>query len=338
MLSADAKSIKQQFSFALFWLSVVLIFQAAAFVFVQYEEHKLELQQQLMTSVTTHQMFGDMKHDGIQGDVFRFIDATGRGDRAKIAEAVSATNQDIVELNKTYDFVFAQTYSEPLQSISRKTVLDRDNYAITAHNVIERIEHNPNDYHGALDAFTASFDRFEHSQETLIEAIKAEREAEAKLAETLYLASLAITVLGIVCVGGTLAWVTRFVIRRIVSPIETVTATLQRMAHGDYSQAISGDDKGDEVERMSAAAAIFRATALSMQQAELDQKHVVAELAAGLERLAESDLEYRIDTVLPGQYEQLRNNFNKAARSLAQAMGSVRVGSSSPSVVARGRA
>ena len=63
-----------------------------------------------------------------------------------------------------------------------------------------------------------------------------------------------------------------------------------------------------------------------MRQAEIDQREVVAELATGLGRLAEQDLEYRIDIPLPEQYEGLRVNFNTAARSLAQALGSVRVG------------
>jgi len=279
-----------------------------------------------MASVTTHQMFGDMKHDGIQGDVFRLIDASGRGDQGKIGETLSATKQDIDDLIKTYDFVFAQTYPEPLQSISSRTVTDRDNYVVNARAVTDRIQHFPNDFHAALDAFTASFDRFEHSQEALSEAIKAEREHETATADTLFTVSMVVLLITVLGMGSALGWASRFVMRGIVRPIETISATLQRMAHGDYSEAISGDEHGDEVQQMGAAAAIFRETALAMQQGQIDQRQVVAELATGLGRLAERDLEYRIETALAEQYEELRLNFNKAARSLALALGSVRVG------------
>jgi len=326
MASPQAVSIKRRFGFALSLLIAVVAMQCVAFVAIQVVQHRLSLRQQLMTEVTARQMWGDMKHDGIQGDVFRLIDATARGDRGKANEATTATRADIDELNKTYNFVFAQSYDEPLQSIARKTRPDRDAYAAAASAVIERIASNPGDYHDALDSFTAAFDRFEHSQESLAEAIKAEREAEGNEGERLFIGSIVIAALGVLGVGGTLVWATRLVSGRIIHPIEAMTALLHRMAHGDYHEVISGDEQGDEIDRMGAAASVFRETALAMRQAEADQRAVVGELASALERLAERDLEHRITTTLPGEYETLRDNFNKAARALAQAIGSVRVG------------
>ena len=179
MSAASAVTIKKRYSYSLFVLAIVVAIQIAAFSYVQYQSHLLDYQQDLMTDVTAHQMFGDMKHDGIQGDVFRLIDASGRGDKSKMGETLAATNQDIDDLIKTYNFVFAQKYPEPLQTISQKTLPDRDNYVLNAHKIIDRIQQNPGDFHSALDEFTASFDRFEHSQETLADAIKAERKNEA---------------------------------------------------------------------------------------------------------------------------------------------------------------
>jgi methyl-accepting chemotaxis protein len=326
MASNHGLTIKRRFAFALSLLAGVVALQCLAFAAIQVLQHRLALRQQLMTEVTAHQMWGDMKHDGIQGDVFRLIDATTRSDHAKASDAITATRGDIDELNKTYDFVFSQSYDEPLQAISRKTQPDRDSYASAAKAVIERIETNPTDYHDALDTFTAAFDRFEHSQETFANAIKAERQPEADQAERLFLVSIVMTALAVLAVGGTLVWAARFVAGRIIRPIETITALLQRMAHGDYREVISGDERGDEIDQMAAAAAVFRETALAMRQAEADQREVVGQLATGLERLAERDLEHRITVELPGEYETLRQNFNSAARSLAQAIGSVRVG------------
>jgi methyl-accepting chemotaxis protein len=326
MSSASSVSIKTRYGTSLLVMALVVAAQILTFTYIQYLSHQLTVQQDLMTSVTSHQMFGDMKHDGIQGDVFRLIDATQRGDRAKADEATTASAQDIADLIKTYNFVFAQSYAEPLQSISRKTLPDRDRYVETARAVVERIHQAPNDYHAALDAFTASFDRFEHSQETLIEAIKAERADEAARGETLFRLSQLVTMLSIVSVAGALAWSRRLVMQRIIHPIERVTATLQRFAHGDYSETISGNEQGDEIEQLASAAAVFRENALAKRQAEIDTRQVVEQLATGLRQLAEQNLEYRIEAALSEQYEALRLNFNKTAQSLASALGSVRVG------------
>ena len=329
MPPSSTVTIKQRFARALGVLIAVSVIQAAAFVTVQYLAHGLQLQQQLMTSVTEHQMLGDMKHDGVQGDVFRMIDAQQRGDQAKLREAASGLEADVAELAKTYDFVFAQDYAEPLASASRKTVPDRDAYVAAARTVSERIIANPQDYHEALDTFTAAFDRFEHSQETLTAAIRAERDREAATGNTLFAISLAVTLISGLAMGVALLWSSRFMLDRVVRPVERIAATLNRMARGDYAEAIVGNVHGDEVEQMGAAAAIFRETALAMRQSEIDQDNVVRELAGALEHLAERNLEYRIDQALPTQYEALRDNFNRAARSLAQALGSVRVGANS---------
>jgi methyl-accepting chemotaxis protein len=329
MTAASVVSIKQRFSLSLAVLICVAVIQTSAFAYVQYLANALQRQQQLMTSVTEHQMFGDMKHDGVQGDVFRLIDAQQRGDSAKLHEAATATDQDIDALIKTYDFVFAQAYPEPLQTVSQKTVGDRDAYVASARTVSDRIQHYPQDYHAALDAFTAAFDQFEHSQEALIAAIKAERDREAARGETLFAVSMTVTLVSALAMAAAMAWASRFVLRRVVRPIEQLAGTLRRMAGGDYEEDIHGHETGDEVEQMAAAAAIFRQTALAMRQSELDQQAVVRELACGLEQLAERDLEYRIETELPEHYEALRENFNRAARSLAQALGAVRVGAAS---------
>ncbi len=202
----------------------------------------------------------------------------------------------------------------------------RDNYVVNARAVVDRIEHHPADFHAALDAFTASFDRFEHSQETLADAIKAERDREAAVAETLYIVSLAVVVSSVLAMAAAMAWSRRLVMRRVVRPIESLAGTFHRMAHGDFGEQIAGNPGGDEVEQMMTAAAVFRETAMAMRQSEQDQQQVVTELATGLGKLAGRDLEYRIAIPLPAHYEALRTNFNQAARALASALGSVRVG------------
>ena len=80
---------------------------------------------------------------------------------------------------------------------------------------------------------------------------------------------------------------------------------------------------------MVAAARVFRETALAKAAADEAQQEVVAALSEGLGKLAAKDLEFRITTPFPADYEMLRENFNGALVSLAGAIGSVRVGAAS---------
>lgn len=128
---------------------------------------------------------------------------------------------------------------------------------------------------------------------------------------------------------GAIAWAARLVRRHVVDPLVATAETMGRMAAGDYDQAITGIDRGDEVGTMARAMAEFRDTGIAKQQAEREQHAVVSSLSTGLARLARKDLEYRIDDAFPASYEELRVNYNSAVEALAGALRLVRVGASS---------
>ncbi|AOZ69890.1 hypothetical protein LPB142_11615 [Rhodobacter xanthinilyticus] len=56
---------------------------------------------------------------------------------------------------------------------------------------------------------------------------------------------------------------------------------------------------------------------------QADQRNVIDTLRAALEHLSEGDLTRPIDTVFPGEYETLRQDFNRATATLRSAMQSV---------------
>jgi methyl-accepting chemotaxis protein len=148
-------------------------------------------------------------------------------------------------------------------------------------------------------------------------------------ADTLITLAIITTLLTIVVGAATLGWAGMFVSRFVVDPLEHLTQTMQAMAHGRYDLAIDGDEHGDEIAQMYAAAAVFRDTALAKQAADKAQADVVDALSTGLDRLAGQDLQHRIEQSFPAEYETLRVNFNKAVAALAQAIGSVRGGAAS---------
>jgi methyl-accepting chemotaxis protein len=101
------------------------------------------------------------------------------------------------------------------------------------------------------------------------------------------------------------------------------------MAEGDYDLAFAGHERSDEIGMMARAAEIFRTTGLAKREADRVQQQVVETLSVGLSRMADRDLEHRIDTAFAASYEQLRQDYNEAIDALARAMGTVRVGASS---------
>jgi len=73
-------------------------------------------------------------------------------------------------------------------------------------------------------------------------------------------------------------------------------------------------------------------TAVRRQQAAMDaaraeaeaiQAQVVASLAGSLGRLADGDLTARIEAAFPGQYDQIREDFNRSVDSLREAMSAI---------------
>jgi len=148
-------------------------------------------------------------------------------------------------------------------------------------------------------------------------------------ADTLIHIAIGTTLLTIVVGAVALGWAGQFVARSVVAPLEHLTSTMQAMARGDYRLNVEGDDTGDEIAQMYAAAGVFRDTALAKQASDKAQHDVVSALSQGLDRLAAQDLEVRLDRAFPEDYETLRVNFNKAVGALAQAIGSVRVGAAS---------
>lgn len=145
----------------------------------------------------------------------------------------------------------------------------------------------------------------------------------------LIMAAVITTLITIAVGAATLWWAWTFVSSAIVDPVSHLAERLNAMAAGDYGVALEGDNQGDEVAQMYAAAAVFRETALAKVDADDQQKMVVRALTEGLDKLAGQDLEFRIETPFPPEYEQLRVNFNLALVSLAKAIGSVRVGAAS---------
>ncbi|MDE2318675.1 MAG: HAMP domain-containing protein [Rhodospirillales bacterium] len=134
-------------------------------------------------------------------------------------------------------------------------------------------------------------------------------------------------------------------ISSIGKPITRMTGTMRRLAEGDLDAEIPDTSRHDEIGGMARAVQIFREAGLekirlendmeaARRRAEEDRRHremereaaareqenVVSSLAIGLEKLAEGDLVFRLNTPFNTDYEKLRGDFNNAMERLHQAM------------------
>ena len=301
----------------------VQFISTSALNYAQYSSMKA---QRLTAEVQNRQMLGDMKHDGIQGDVFR-IEGAVRTSNAHFAES-SAKDMasDIAELDSAYAFVYDHTYEGALQDAVEATKAPKQDYIAKARAVAERMRTNPGDYAAQMEAFTQSFDGFEKVQEQLSEAIRTKIAQENTTADRIVLISTILQVLTTIGVAVTLAAAAVIVRKHVVAPIRSLASALRRMAGGDYALAIPGTGRGDEVAEIAEAAQVFRDAAIAKQAADREQQQVVAELTTGLERLAGKDLEYKIGADFPPAYAMLKQNFNLAVASLADAISATRIG------------
>ena len=75
-----------------------------------------------------------------------------------------------------------------------------------------------------------------------------------------------ITVLSAVAAAAILA---RYVVPRVIQPLEDITAAMSGLAAGDTSIDIPGRDRRDELGRMAQALGVFRDTAIELQKSHL---------------------------------------------------------------------
>ncbi|WP_225207442.1 methyl-accepting chemotaxis protein [Novosphingobium huizhouense] len=130
---------------------------------------------------------------------------------------------------------------------------------------------------------------------------------------------------------GALLWASRLVQHRVVEPLVETVEVMTAMAHGDYDRPIDGITRDDEFGAMAQAIDVFRENGLARERAAQAQDALVGQLTTGLDHLARKDLEFRLTEPLPDGYDQIRLDYNAAVAALAEAMRSVRVGSTSVS-------
>ncbi len=150
------------------------------------------------------------------------------------------------------------------------------------------------------------------------------------------------------CVLAAMCAATAFFARRLFAPLEKLAGLTGEVAAGRLDAEIGNQDRKDEIGRMARALGSFREKLIlqremeetasrtreeaeTARRAHLAQREaeagtlqmVVQSLDEGLDRLANGNLAYRIDTAFPDDLESLRHNFNTALARLSETMQAI---------------
>ena len=136
----------------------------------------------------------------------------------------------------------------------------------------------------------------------------------------------------------------------VAHPLEGLLKSVSRLGAGDYAEPVAGQDRHDETGAVARALETFRhrladsvrleaEAAEARRQGEAErgrteternennrvQQFVVGELKDALAKLSSGDLTFRVSRDFPGEYAELKQNFNGAVDSLEETLRLVSV-------------
>jgi len=320
-----SKSIKQRLGYAMAAMAGVSLLQFAISGVLKYELQSTVNAQRAMADVQSRQLFGDMKHDAVQADLFRVRDARSAGNTAQLRDERAHLDKDITALDTAYRQLETYRFEPELQQLVQRAASSRKEYIAHARTTADTLTRG-GDANAEKAAFVRSFDNFEQVQNELAAAIRADIAARNRSADRNNMLAFfidGVAMLLLVLVIGHSALTIR---RRITRPIGELTEALRQMAAGNYTSPLPEIASGDEIGEITAAARTFKNAAMARDVAEQNQQQVVSRLSEGLQHLARKDLEYRLTEPFPDEYEELRGNYNSAVNKLADAVSAARVG------------
>ncbi len=206
------------------------------------------------------------------------------------------------------------------------------------------------------------FDQLALSAQTALDNTKAEVDALRKRIESSK-AAAALTLdglrsraqlaalLAVAIVAATIGfayWLTR---RWVAQPLDWITFTFSRLVEGDLNYDVYEAGRTDELGRLGVTYRKFRLIAKERQQAQskaaeqqafieaermrsdseraavaAEQESFIEALGAGLARIADCDLSFRLTQGVPAAYRRLQDDFNAALEKLEAALTKVRDG------------
>jgi methyl-accepting chemotaxis protein len=198
-------------------------------------------------------------------------------------------------------------------------------------------------------AIDSEIDRFSLDMNKFIKSVQSDNVDDAEALKTsnqnsillMVAAGIAAVLLG----GGVFLWI---VTAKVVAPLKALSERMKRLAGGELTIEIAGDQRRDEVGMMAKAVLVFKQNAVTAraleaeaeaarQRAALERERtdaeraeaarqlefVVGSVADGLDKLSSGDLLFRLTAPFKTEYEKLRGDFNAAMDTLLKTMQAI---------------
>ncbi len=153
---------------------------------------------------------------------------------------------------------------------------------------------------------------------------------------------------GLVVLAAVLAALYFAVRTSVQTPLAGLMSDVEKLSQGKYDEPVSGQNRIDEIGSVAKSLEGFRFALADARRLEQEansqrlaaegersrseserndsaalQRHIVQVVGTGLSALSQGRLAYRITDNFPGDYAQLKEDFNSALTSLEQTIGSV---------------
>ncbi|PKA40619.1 chemotaxis protein [Rhizobium sullae] len=159
---------------------------------------------------------------------------------------------------------------------------------------------------------------------------------------------IAATIATLLAVGLMIAAMAWLLHGLVIRPVTAMTAAMQKLAAGDLSATIPGEERRDQIGSMAEAVAVFKNNAIDRERLEgeaetgraltererqdreaqkareaTEIRTVVDALAGALGALSEGNLAHRIETPFAAHLDRLRSDYNTAVGKLHAALQTV---------------
>lgn len=269
------------------------------------------------SQLVQRQMFADMMHDAIRGDVTAALASRDPAMGTRSSVFKPALEDHISEIKKAIaesrELADDESARQGIDAVA--PVLEA--YIESARAIMARIERDPATASAGYPAFERSFKSLETAMADSTGAIEA---ANAELSKRDSSASR----FGFILVGITallsvtsIIWMGMLIRNQLTKPLVSTAQAVGRISAGDYSVQLDGGDRPDEIGTLIKSVVEFRDNARAKEAADRDQHFVVTSLADGLKSLAAGDLTCQLNQPFAPHYEELRANFNAAVSELS---------------------
>ncbi len=239
-----------------------------------------------VNALVQRQMFADMKHDGIYGDVSALLAARDASLRIDAAAIRQGLREDTAEFRKALTEARGLTEDSTVVAALDVALADLGGYEKAAFAVQDAIARNPAATGPAFADFVKRFEALEDSMTATSTAIETASGAmaEKQLARGRWmLAAILLSALISMAVVSTIAVMVR---RYLVQPLGALSGATFRLAEGHYNTEIAGADREDELGTLAKALVVLRKAGEDKKRLEDAVAESVGQISAGSGQIA----------------------------------------------------